>query len=197
VENLLSFVVANFALTGSPGPNTLSLAAAGAAFGFRRSLAFMAGLTVGMIGVMGVVATGVAAAVVAVPGVMPVLLAASMIYFGYLAYRIATAPALAEPAGTERTPSFGAGVLQCFINPKAYAAMAALFSGFVLVRDRVDLDVAAKMALTIVIIVVVNIIWLLSGAALTRLFRDPRSNRILNASFALALVASVVLAFLV
>jgi threonine/homoserine/homoserine lactone efflux protein len=197
VENLLSFLVANFALTGSPGPNTLSLAAAGAAFGIRRSLPFMAGLTVGMAGVMGVVATGVAAAVVAVPGVMPVLLAASMTYFGYLAYRIATAPALSEPAGTERTPSFAAGVLQCFINPKAYAAMAALFSGFVLVRDRVDLDVAAKMALTIAIIVVVNIIWLLSGAALTRLFRDPRSNRILNAGFALALVASVVLAFLV
>lgn len=197
MENLLSFIVANFALTGSPGPNTLSLAAAGAAFGIRRSLAFMTGLTAGMLGVMAVVATGIAAAVAAVPGVMPVLLVAAMAYFAYLAYRIATAPPPAVQADYGRNPSFAAGVLQCFINPKAYAAIAALFSGFVLVRDRVDLDAAAKITLTVAIILVVNIVWLLSGAALTRLFQDPRSNRILNLSFAAALVASVVLAFLI
>ena len=197
MENLLSFIVANFALTGSPGPNTLSLAAAGAAFGFRRSLAFMAGLTAGMVGVMAVVATGIAAAVVAVPGVMPVLLVAAMAYFAYLAYRIATAPPPAAQTDYGRNPSFGAGVFQCFVNPKAYAAIAALFSGFVLVRERVELDVAAKIVLTVAIILIVNIVWLLSGAALTRLFQDPRSNRILNLSFAAALVASVVLAFLI
>jgi hypothetical protein len=33
VEGLLGFVLASFALAGSPGPNTLSLAAIGAAFG--------------------------------------------------------------------------------------------------------------------------------------------------------------------
>ena len=109
MENLLSFIVANFALTGSPGPNTLSLAAAGAAFGIRRSLAFMTGLTAGMLGVMAVVATGIAAAVAAVPGVMPVLLVAAMAYFAYLAYRIATAPPPAVQADYGRNPSFAAG----------------------------------------------------------------------------------------
>jgi threonine/homoserine/homoserine lactone efflux protein len=128
---------------------------------------------------------------------MPVLLVAAMAYFAYLAYRIATAPPPAVQADYGRNPSFAAGVLQCFINPKAYAAIAALFSGFVLIRDRVELDVAVKIALTVAIILIVNIVWLLSGAALTRLFQDPRSNRILNLSFAAALVASVVLAFLI
>jgi threonine/homoserine/homoserine lactone efflux protein len=37
---------------------------------------------------------------------------------------------------------------------------------------------------------------LLTGAALTRFFRDPRSNRIINVAFAVLLVASVALAFL-
>ena len=38
MEGLLSFIVVGFALAGSPGPNTLSLAATGAAFGARRGL---------------------------------------------------------------------------------------------------------------------------------------------------------------
>jgi hypothetical protein len=48
--------------------------------------------------------------------------------------------------------------------------MAALFSGFVLVRDRLDLDAAVKVAVLAIIIAAVNIAWLVMGAALTRLF---------------------------
>jgi threonine/homoserine/homoserine lactone efflux protein len=42
-----------------------------------------------------------------------------------------------------------------------------------------------------VVIVAVNVTWLFTGAALTRCFRDPASNRLINVSFAVALVASV------
>jgi threonine/homoserine/homoserine lactone efflux protein len=44
------------------------------------------------------------------------------------------------------------------------------------------------------IITAVNVAWLLAGAALTRLFRDPRTNRAINVAFAVLLVASVALA---
>ena len=40
------------------------------------------------------------------------------------------------------------------INPKGYAAMAALFSGFVLLRSSVALDVALKIALLTILIAV-------------------------------------------
>jgi threonine/homoserine/homoserine lactone efflux protein len=39
--------------------------------------------------------------------------------------------------------------------------------------------------------IAVNIAWLLVGAALTRLFREPRTNRAINLTFAVLLVASV------
>ena len=38
---MLGFLLAGFALAGSPGPATLSLAATGAAFGARRGLGYM------------------------------------------------------------------------------------------------------------------------------------------------------------
>jgi threonine/homoserine/homoserine lactone efflux protein len=45
------------------------------------------------------------------------------------------------------------------------------------------------------VIVAVNVGWLLAGAGLTRFFREPRSNRLINVAFAVLLVASVALAF--
>ena len=65
MEALAGFLLAGLALTGSPGPNTLSLAATGAAFGVRRGIAYMIGLVLGMIGVMAIVASGVAALLLA------------------------------------------------------------------------------------------------------------------------------------
>ena len=60
-----------------------------------------------------------------------------------------------------------------------------------LIRDRVGLDAAAKIAVLALIIAAVNIAWLCMGAVLTSLFKDPRSNRIINLIFAVLLVASV------
>ena len=69
--------------------------------------------------------------------------------------------------------------------------MAGLFSGFLLIERRLELDVAVKIAVLAIIIAAVNIAWLLMGAALTRYFREPRSNRIINVTFAVLLIASV------
>ena len=196
MEGLLSFIVVGFALAGSPGPNTLSLAATGAAFGARRGLSYLLGLVVGMIAVMVVTATGVVGLLLAVPGATPVVAAIAAAYFIYLAFRIATAPPLAQNNGQDRQPSFTAGIFLSLINPKAYAAMAALFSGFVLIRERLALDITVKVIVLAAIIALVNITWLGAGAALTRLFRQPRTNRAINMTFAVLLVASLALAML-
>lgn len=194
MEEFLGFLLAGLALTGSPGPATLSLAATGAAFGGRRGLGYMLGIISGMVVVMTITATGMTGIVLALPGAVPVVATLAAAYFAYLAWRIATAPPLAEDAVARRQPSYAAGVFLALVNPKAYAAMAALFSGFVLVSSRVELDALAKIAVLLAVITMVNFAWLFAGAALTRFFRAPRSNRIINVSFAVLLIASVVFA---
>ena len=197
MQGLPGFVMAGVALAGSPGPATLSLAAAGAAFGARRSLGYMVGQITGLVIVMAITASGVVGLLLAVPGVTPVVLAASAAYFAYLAFRIATAPPLNGNAIEHRKPTFPAGFLLSLVNPKGYAAMAALFSGFILIRERIALDAAIKIAVLVVIIVAVDIAWLIAGAAMTALFKDPRMNRVVNVSFAVLLIASVGVALLV
>lgn len=194
---MLSFLLAALALAGSPGPATLSLAATGAAFGARRGLHYMTGIIIGMIAVMGIVATGVVGVVLALPGATPVVAVAAAAYFIYLAGRIAMAPPLSERPDAVRPPTFTTGILLSLINPKGYAAMAALFSGFVLVRERPAFDAMLKTMVLLMLIVAINVAWLYAGAALTRLFRDPRSNRIVNLIFAILLIASVVMALVV
>ena len=196
MENLLGFIAAGLALAGSPGPNTLSLAATGAAFGARRGLAYLVGLVAGMVAVMAITASGVVGLLLAVPGATPGVVVLAAVYFVYLAVRIAMAPPLSEARDDRREPSFMAGVLLSLVNPKGYAAMAALFSGFALVRESLSADVEAKIIVLTLVILAVNIAWLYAGAALTRFFREPRMNRIINVTFAILLLASVGLALL-
>lgn len=196
MEDLFGFILAGFALAGSPGPATLSLAATGAAFGGRRGLGYMTGIVIGMILVMVITATGVTGVLLALPGAMPVVTSMAALYFAYLAFRIATAPPLAENAGQRQQPLFIGGVFLSLVNPKGYAALAALFSGFILVGERLALDAALKAMILVAIIIVVNSAWLFAGAALTRFFREPVKNRAINVTFAVLLVASVAFALL-
>lgn len=191
------FLIAAVALAGSPGPATLSLAAAGAAFGARRGAGYLAGIVMGMLAVMAIVAGGVVGVLLAVPGVAPVVATMAAAYFLWLAWRIATAPPLSQPDARRQPPTMAAGVLLSLVNPKGYVAMAALQSGFVLLPGRFVADGALKLVVLTLVIAAVNVAWLLGGAALTRFFRDPRTNRMINQVFAVSLVGSVALAFAV
>lgn len=197
VETLPSFLAAAFALAGSPGPNTLSLAAVGAAFGYRRGVGFMMGLNLGMVAVILLVGSGIAGLLFVIPGAAPVVTALAAAYFVYLAYRIATAPPLTEGNSDAEPPSWIAAVFVSLANPKAYAAMAAMFSGFVLVAGDSFADTITKGIVLTGVIVVVNIIWLFAGSALTPLLRSPVSSRVVNILFAATLLVSVVAAALI
>ena len=194
MEGLLAFILAGLALAGSPGPNTLSLAAAGAAFGVQRSLGYLIGLVVGMVAVMAIVASGLAGLLLAIPEAAPVVIVLSAAYFIYLAWRIATAAPLGQQGDDSRRPKFSGGLFLSLVNPKGYAAMAVMFSGFTLLPDHIAADIAEKIAVLTAIMVAVNVAWLHAGRALTRFFRDPRSSRIVNVVFAMLLLASLALA---
>ncbi len=104
-----SLVLTALAVMGSPGPSTTSLVASVIAYGMGRSLAYAAGLVVGALVVLVAIATGITAALLAVPAVHTALLIVAMGYILWLAYRLATAPlpvdqnVAAPPITTERT----------------------------------------------------------------------------------------------
>jgi threonine/homoserine/homoserine lactone efflux protein len=196
IQSVSLLLLSALLLMGSPGPATMSLSATGAAFGIRRGVAYLTGITLGTTAVLAVVATGVTGMVLAIPGITPVVIGLAFVYILYLAYQIATAPPPSEVA-SDTQPSLLGGLFLGVANPKAYAAIGAVYAGAVLVAERPLLDGAMKFALLTGVIILVNAFWLAVGATLAGVHRRPRTARIINLSFAALLVVSFGLSVLV
>ena len=185
----------SLAIMGSPGPATISLIAAGSVYGVRRSLPYLAGIIVGTTIVLVAVATGITAALLAVPAIGSVLIGISAAYILWLAYHIATAPPLSEQTEAKDAPVFAGGALLGIANPKAWVAIAAVFASAHL-ADSPTTDAAAKIAVLTVTIIVICATWLFAGTSIAPVLRDPRRARFVNAALAVGLVAATALAVL-
>ena len=178
----------------SPGPATLLIAATSAAFGWRRALPLVVGLLGSMVVIMVLVGAGLAEWVLGNPGVAAIGSGFALVYMVYLAYRIATAPPVSsrttEPV--QAPPGFRCGFALNFVNPKAYAAVGAAFTGFSIVPRDPLTDVGVKCALSIGLIALGHTLWLAVGETIARFVRSPRSGRALNVAFAACLLVSLV-----
>jgi threonine/homoserine/homoserine lactone efflux protein len=181
---------------GSPGPSTMSVTAVGAAFGLHKSLGYVSGLIIGTTVVLLAVATGALTLLQSVPGLAPALTYAAALYIAYLAFKIATAPPLSKQRDDANVPSFVPGFLLAVANPKAYLAIGAVFVSSTIARNSAIADVTIKMTVLVLMIVVIHFCWLLGGASLRGLLRDPVKARITNILFAVVLIGSTVLPLL-
>lgn len=192
-----AFLAAVVALVASPGPATLGVAAAGAAFGFRAARFFLAGLLCGAALTILLVGSGVVGALLAHPAVAPILAGLAALYMVYLAYRIATAPPLGEKNPNGQIPGFLPGLMLAMTNPKAYAVFAALFSGFIVIPGDVAGDALVKGCLIMALLIMIDTSWLYVGSTLRHLFHDPKVSRRVNIAFAVLLLVSVALALVI
>ncbi len=192
-SGVLILLFAAFPLMGSPGPATLSVAAIGSAYGATRGLHYLAGIVAGTVTVLCLIATGVTGLILSQPGLVRVISVLAIAYILYLAYRIATAPVVSVKADDAKTPSFFGGYVLAVANPKAFAAIGAVYSGSILFPDNLLIDAVAKLTILILVIIAVNSAWMVFGSALSSVLSDPKKGRIANVIFALLLIGSVAL----
>jgi threonine/homoserine/homoserine lactone efflux protein len=190
-----TLVLISLAIMGSPGPATISLVAAGSVRGVRRSFPYLFGIIVGTTLVLVAVATGITAALLAVPAIGSVLIWISVAYILWLAYHIATAPPLSKLTGASNAFSLMGGAILGIANPKAWVAIAAVFAS-VHLADAPTNDAAAKIVVLTVMIIVICSTWLVAGRSIAPLLRDPRRARLVNAALAVGLVGATALAML-
>ena len=183
------------AIMGSPGPATISLVAAGSVYGVRRCLPYLLGIIAGTMLVLVAVATGITAALLALPAIGSALVWIAAAYIIWLAYRVATAPPLSGPAAATNAFSLAGGALLGVANPKAWVAIAAVFASTHL-ADSVTTDAAAKVAVLTPIVVLICGTWLVAGTSIAPLLRGERRARIVNVALAAAVVGATALALL-
>ncbi len=190
-----TLVLISLAIMGSPGPATISLVAAGSVRGVRRSFPYLFGIIAGTTLVLVAVATGITAALLAVPAIGSVLIWISVAYILWLAYQIATAPPLSKLTGASNAFSLMGGAILGIANPKAWVAIAAVFASVHLADAPTD-DAAAKIVVLTVMIIVICATWLVAGRSIAPLLRDPPRARLVNAALAVGLVGATALALL-
>ncbi len=193
---MLSFIAAAFFLLITPGPGVLSVAGVGSAFGFRSGLPYMSGVVLGTLTVIAAVTTGIAAFLFSYPPLRTVLLVASATYLLYLAYRIATSQTGIAINEATRPLGFWNGAALQIINPKAYAVMTTLFSGFAFYPDNTLIESGIKTAIFMSISLPVHLLWLWAGATVKRLALSDTAARAINIAMALSILAVVALALL-
>lgn len=185
--------LALFSLVSSitPGPNNLMLMASGANFGFRRTLPHMLGVGVGFTAMVILVGLGLVSLFEAYPVSYQVLTVVSIVYMGYLAWRIATAaaPAAGETTAQGRPITFLQAVLFQWVNPKAWTmALTAL----TVYAPSQGLWAVLWVALVFGSINLPCVsIWTLLGLNLQRLLTNRRRLVTFNVMMALLLVVSL------
>lgn len=191
---LLSFAVAFFFLIVTPGPAVLSLAAIGAAFGTRPALSYMLGLFIGVNLVGLVIATGLAAVLLASDVIRTILLFLSLSYLVYLASQIAFAGSKIAFVARTSQPNVFNGITLMLINPKAYAVNTSLFTGFAFLPDNPVLEIIIKFLIMAVIWLPVHVLWMYAGIILRRLDLPAHTQRAINIFMAGCMLLVVALA---
>lgn len=132
------FAAAVFLLSGTPGPNMLHVLSRSVEFGWRRSIAAMAGCLLALILILTASAAGLTTLLLALPGAFEVLRylgAAYLIYLGVKAWRGSSPAAkVADDHFSSRLSSaaiFRSGFVIGASNPKLILFAAAFLPQFV------------------------------------------------------------------
>ncbi|MGB0895222.1 MAG: LysE family translocator [Parashewanella sp.] len=194
LEAWLTLIITTGALLGSPGPAPLALAAVGASAGFKRGLPFLLGILSGIAVAITFAAVGLAALFETFPKARLACEVIGGLYILFVAYKIASGKNSAS--GDENVPDFKDGFILNLLNPKVYAAFLALYSQFLLPMDNAVLSYVATGLTGFAVACVVDIIWLSAGRLLKPIFSEPAKAQFIRRVFAVTMVISVMMAFL-
>ena len=179
--------MAAFALASSltPGPVNLVALSSGARHGWRASLPYVTGATVGFTALLVLVGLGLEQVTRMLPALVSMLRWAGVAFLLFMAWRLATdSGKLAVDGASQHRPSMLAGAAMQWLNPKAW--LATLSGVAVYAAGQLGLFAAIYFVICLASIVA----WAVAGSALTTTLSNPRAMRRFNAAMAALLAAS-------
>lgn len=189
---LLGFAIA---MSITPGPNVLMVAAAAANHGVRATVPHMAGITLGFAAMLVIVGLGLAGPFVAWPLLHAALKWGGAAWLLVLAWKIARAGA--PGAGPSRPPlGFVGAALFQWVNPKAWMIALAAIPAFTTPQGDILAETLLIAAAFALVCFPCTLVWAGLGAGATRLLRTEGALNAFNVAMALLLVASLVPALL-
>ncbi|MBP3126124.1 LysE family translocator [Thalassospira sp. ER-Se-21-Dark] len=198
-ETLLPVLSFTMAAALSPGGATTLATASGAQFGFRRSVPFIMGISIGMLTLAAAGALGLANLVQAFPSIELITKLIGTSYLVWLAFKIAMAPPPTPSHKLETNneeqnkpiPFLGAfGLL--WLNPKGWAVTigaAASFSAITQDPTQLALILGSAFAFSGFLSMA---LWCALGLSLSLLLTSDWQWRAVNVTLGVLLVASII-----
>lgn len=180
-----------FALVTSitPGPNNLMLLASGANYGLRRTVPHMLGISLGHGFLMIVVGLGLAAVFEAYPLLRRAMMGVSLLYLGWLAWKVANAAPPGEARATGQPLTFVQAAAFQWVNPKGWYMALTAISAYAPPGPWGSVMVAGVFAATNLPAILV---WAGFGTQVRRLLHKPGHLRLFNRTMAVLLILTMI-----
>ncbi len=188
-----------FAIAGAltPGPNNMISAGSGAAFGFRRTLPQIWGVTLGFGLMVIAVGFGLGAVFLSIPYAHQTLKVVGSLYLLFLAWKIANAGSTTGGTAMEKPMTGLQAALFQWVNPKAWTIALSMVPAFTTVGgERIVGEILVMAGVSAIVTLPALCLWAGFGALLARLLSTPRQQKIVNCIMALLVASSVIMLFI-
>ena len=194
-DGYVAFLMFVIAMTGTPGAGNLSMMALGQTIGYRASLPFLAGTTVGAVFLNTMVSLGLGGLFLASPQLAWIMRTVGMAYILYLGWKIVTMRM--GRAGDVGHLTFTQGVFLHPTNPKSWAMSVVGFSMFA----GSTWPLTQQMALFVLTFMVFQVgfhsLWGLAGAALMRTLTSNTLRLTVNLCLVAAMIGATAYAMFI
>ena len=192
----LSFFALVMCIT--PGPNNLYLMASGTAFGWRRTIPYWIGVTVGFMILITLVAFGLGSVVLYFPFVPMVMKLAGvtwMVIIGIKSlHQVFSNTKNADSSAKANQPlSALDAVLLQWLNPKSWTMAIGCTSAYVDLSESLVVRAGSMSLVFLIIMPPCTAIWMLSGAGLRKFMNSDATRRIADSIVASLLLLSAVM----
>ena len=195
LETYAAFVLFVMVMTGTPGVGNLTMMGIGQTTGFRSALPFLAGTTVGMLGLNTLVGLGLGGLFLASSNLAWAMRIGGMAYILYLGWKLLSMQL--SPTGAARRFSFVEGVFVHPTNPKSWAMSVVGFSQLVDPGKGLALQVTVFVLTFMVFQVSCHSLWGLAGAAIMRTLKSRVILTCVNCVLVLVMVGATAFAMFI
>lgn len=188
----LPYATYYFVMSITPGPNNVMLTAAGANFGFRRTIPHMLGISAGCAVQLIAVCAGLGVLFTQWPVLQTVLQWAGATYLLWLGWKLLRSGEVAHGKAPEPITFLQAAAFQ-FVNPKAWVMSLSAVSLFM---PR-DMGIVPATACLLGLMLLINLpcigVWALFGSSLRGALQRRPARLAFNVCMAVALAATGVI----
>lgn len=196
-ELFLATLTFAFVTSVTPGPNNVMLTAAGANFGFVRTLPHIVGITLGVVVMIYAVGLGATQLLQRFPALHAAMKIVGAVYLLWLAWAIARAGRPEEGGGDGggRPMTLLQAALFQWVNPKAWIMIAGALPAFTSVGGNLPWELSLIALAYVLVCPPSCALWCAFGMAIGRLLASDRAWTLFNGAMAALLAASVATIF--